>query len=231
VNFEYLFENRDRVLELTWDHLQLSATALAIALVIAIPLGVLVANVRALSLPVLVLLGVVYTIPSIAFLAFLIPVPGLGLGRRSAVVVLAAYAQLALVRNIAAALRGVDAATLEAAQGVGMTWWQVFWRVRLPLALPVLVAGVRIALVTTISLATVTAFIGAGGLGSLLFDGISRDYPSEILSGAVAITTLALCAEALLRLLERLTPAARAARVPSSRRAQSGELAFEEGQR
>jgi osmoprotectant transport system permease protein len=90
--------------------------------------------------------------------------------------------------------------------------------VRLPLALPVLVAGIRIALVTTISLATVTAWINAGGLGSLLFDGISRQYPSEILAGAVAITALALCADALLRVLERMTPAARATRVPKERR-------------
>ena len=231
MTLDYLSENPNRVLDLTWDHLQLTAISLAIALVVAIPLGVLVANVPDLSLPVLVLLGIVYTIPSLAFLAFLIPVPGLGLGRRSAVAVLAAYAQLALVRNIAAALRGVDPATLEAARGVGMTWWQVFRRVRVPLALPVLVAGVRIALVTTISLATITAFVGAGGLGSLLFDGISRDYPSEILSGAVAITALALSAEALLRLLERLTPASRATRVPAARPTRPGELALEVGER
>jgi osmoprotectant transport system permease protein len=207
MNLEYLRDHRGHVLDLTVEHLELTATALAIALVVAIPLGVLVATVRSASLPVLVVLGLIYTIPSLAFLAFLIP--SLGLGRRPAVAVLAAYAQLALVRNIGAALRGVDAATIEAAWGVGMTWWQVFWKVRLPLALPVLVAGVRIALVTTISLATVTAWINAGGLGSLLFDGISRDYPSEILAGAVAITALALCFDVALRVLERQTPAAR----------------------
>jgi osmoprotectant transport system permease protein len=224
MNLDYLFENEGRVWDLTVDHLQLTATALAIALIVAIPLGVLVATVRSVSLPVLVLLGIVYTIPSLALLAFLIPY--LGLGRKPAVVVLAAYAQLALVRNIAAALRGVDAATLEAARGVGMTWGQAFVRVRLPLALPVFVAGIRIALVTTISLATVTAWINAGGLGSLLFDGISRQYPSEILAGAVAITALALCADALLRMLERLTPAARAMRVPSVKRERRGGVAM-----
>lgn len=211
MNLDYLRDHRGQVLHLTAQHLALTATALAIALALAIPLGVLVATVRSMSLPVLVVLGVIYTIPSLAFLAFLIP--SLGLGRKPAVVVLAAYAQLALVRNIAAALRGVDAATIEAARGMGMTWWQVFGKVRLPLALPVLVAGARIALVATISLATVTAWINAGGLGSLLFDGISRDYPSEILAGAVAIAALALCADAILRLLERLTPAARAERL------------------
>jgi osmoprotectant transport system permease protein len=212
VSLEYLTEERHRVFDLAVEHLQLTAIALVIALVIAIPLGILITNVRELTLPVLVVLGVIYTIPSLALLAFLIP--WLGLGRQPAVVVLAAYAQLALVRNIVAALRGVDAAILEAARGVGMNAGQVFWRVRLPLALPVLVAGFRIALVTTISLATVTAWINAGGLGSLLFDGISRNYPSEILAGTIAITILALSADVLLRLVERLTPAARAARVP-----------------
>lgn len=213
MNLDYLIEERHHVIDLAVEHLQLTAIALAIALIFAIPLGVLITNVRPLSFPVLILLGVIYTIPSLALLAFLIP--WFGLGRQPAVIVLAAYAQLALVRNIAAALQGVDGSLLEAAHGVGMSSFQVFWRVRLPLALPVLIAGFRIALVTTISLATVTAWINAGGLGSLLFDGIARNYNSEILAGAIAITILALCADAILRVIERLTPAARAARIPS----------------
>jgi osmoprotectant transport system permease protein len=223
MNLDYLTANWRHVLDLTVEHLQITATAILLALVFALPLGILVASVRPLSFPVLVALGIVYTIPSLAFLAFLIP--SLGLGRKPAVVVLAAYAQLALVRNIAAGLRGVDPATLEAARGIGMTRWQVFLRVRMPLAMPVLVAGLRIAIVTTISLATVTAWIDAGGLGSLLFDGISRDYPSQILAGTVAITGLALVADGLLRLLERLTPAARAARAGEERRTARPRLA------
>lgn len=219
MNLDYLIEERSHVFDLAVEHLQLTAIALAIALVFAIPLGVLITNVHRLSFPVLMVLGVIYTIPSLALLAFLIP--WFGLGRQPAVIVLSAYAQLALVRNIAAALQGVDAALLEAAHGVGMNAVQVFWRVRLPLALPVLIAGFRIALVTTISLATVTAWINAGGLGSLLFDGIARNYNSEILAGAIAITFIALCADALLRVIERLTPAARAARVPSESSAAS----------
>jgi osmoprotectant transport system permease protein len=210
MNLDYLFDNWRHVLELTGQHLELTGLALAVALVIALPLGIVVATVRPLSLPIMVLLSLIYTIPSLAFLAFLIP--SLHLGRRPAIVVLAAYAQLALVRNIAAALRGVDPATIEAARGSGMTWGQVFWRVRLPLALPVLIAGLRIATVTTIGLATITAWINAGGLGSLLFDGISRDYPSQILAGTVAIVALSLLIDLLLRVAEWLTPAARARR-------------------
>lgn len=208
MNLDYLFDNWRRVLDLTGDHLELTGTALLVALLFALPLGVLVTTVRSLSLPIMLALSMIYTIPSLAFLAFLIP--SLHLGRRPAIVVLAAYAQLALVRNIAAALRGVDPATLEAARGTGMTWGQVFWRVRLPLALPVLIAGLRIATVTTIGLATVTAWVNAGGLGSLLFDGISRNYPSMILAGTVAIVALSLVIDFLLRVAERLTPAARA---------------------
>ena len=210
MNLDYLFDNWRHVIDLTGQHLELTGIALLVALVIALPLGIVVATVRPLSLPIMVLLSLVYTIPSLAFLAFLIP--SLHLGRRPAIVVLAAYAQLALVRNIAAALRGVDPATIEAARGSGMTWGQVFWRVRLPLALPVLIAGLRIATVTTIGLATITAWINAGGLGSLLFDGISRDYPSQILAGTVAIVALSLLIDLLLRVAEWLTPAARARR-------------------
>lgn len=209
MNFDYLIDNWRHVLDLTVEHLELTGAALVIALVLALPLGVLVVSVRPLSLPIMLTLGAIYTIPSLAFLAFLIP--SLHLGKRPAIVVLAAYAQLALVRNFAAALRGVDPATIEAAKGSGMTWRQVFWRVRLPLALPVLIAGVRIATVTTIGLATITAWVNAGGLGSLLFDGISRDYPSEILAGTVAIVALSLIIDFLLRIAEWLTPASRAA--------------------
>jgi osmoprotectant transport system permease protein len=210
MNLDYLFDNWRRVLDLTGEHLQISAVAMLLALALALPLGLLVATVRPLSLPLLSLLGAIYTVPSLAFLAVLIP--SLHLGKRPAVVVLAAYAQLALVRNIAAAVRGVDPAALEAAQGMGMTRWQALRLVRFPLALPVVIAGIRVAMVTTISLATVTAWVNAGGLGSLLFDGIARNYPSQILAGAVAITALALLIDAGFRMIERITPAARAAR-------------------
>ena len=210
MNLDYLIEHRRRVLELALEHLQLSVAAIALALVVALPLGVAAARFRRLTLPVLGLLGAVYTVPSLAFLAFLIP--SLGIGRQPAVVVLAAYAQVFLVRNIVAGLRGVDPATIEAAYGAGMTAWQVFRRVHWPLALPVILAGVRTASVTTISLATVAAWIDAGGLGRLLFEGVARLYLSEIFAGAVSIVALALLVDAALRLAERGTAVARAKR-------------------
>lgn len=210
MSLDYLVRRWDRVLALTAEHLTLSLSAVLIALIFAVPLGILAARSQRLSGPILGLLGAIYTIPSLAFLALLIP--SLGIGRKPAIVVLAAYAQIFLVRNIAAGLRGVDAATLEAATGIGMTHWQQFRQVRWPLALPVIIAGLRTATVTTISLATIAAWIGAGGLGTLLFEGITRDDPDRILAGAIAITALAILADALLRGAESLTAISRARR-------------------
>jgi osmoprotectant transport system permease protein len=195
-------------LQLTWEHIVLCSLAILLAMVFAIPLGILISAFPRMRFTTIAILGAIYTIPSLAFLAFLIP--SLGLGRQPAVVVLAAYAQLALVRNMQIGLTGVDPNVIEAASGVGMSSWQSLTRVRLPLALPVLIAGLRIATVSTISLATVTAWISAGGLGTLLFEGITFNRPSMILAGTVAITALALSTDLLLRLAERMTPASRA---------------------
>lgn len=210
MDLDYLIVRRDRVFELTLEHLQLCLLAMAIALVISLPIGAIATRYTRLTLPVLSVLGVLYTVPSLAFLAFLIPT--LGIGVLPAVIVLAAYAQIFLVRNITAGLRGVDAATLEAARGLGLSDWQVFRQVRLPLALPVIIAGVRTAVVTTISLATVAAWIDAGGLGQLLFEGLTRNDPDRTLAGTIAIILLALLADALLRFAERSTAIARARR-------------------
>lgn len=201
MSLDYLINQRQRVLDLTLEHLEMTLLAVAVALVFAIPLGIIAARYRFATLPIFGLVGAIYTIPSLAALALLIPL--VGLGRTPAIIVLAAYAQLFLVRNIAAGLRGVDPAVLEAARGMGMAGWQVLLRVQIPLALPVIVAGIRIAVVTTISLATITAWINAGGLGTLLFNGITRNNQSMILAGTIAVTGLALLADLLLRLLER----------------------------
>lgn len=210
LSLDYLFDNPGYVLELTWDHLQLSVLAILLGLVFAIPLGVAGARFPALGLPILSVLGAVYTIPSIAFLGFLIPT--LGLGRNNALVVLAAYSLSFLVRNIITGLRGVDASILEAARGMGLSAAQVFTRVTFPLALPVIVAGLRTAVVVTISTATVAGWIGAGGLGRLLFDGVRLRRPGMILAGAIAITLLAIAVDLLIRWLSRYLAANRAAR-------------------
>lgn len=196
----YLIENPGQVLRLLGEQVWLTVAALTLAALIALPLGVLAARNRRVRGPLLAILGIVYTIPSLALFVLLIPL--LGLGFVPALIALVAYAQIILVRNITVALLGVDAAVLEAARGIGMTVWQCFWRVEIPLASPVILAGVRVAVLTTISIGTLAAFINAGGLGTLLFMGVSQSHPDKIIAGAIGVTALALAANALMRALE-----------------------------
>ncbi|HVL25319.1 MAG TPA: ABC transporter permease [Thermomicrobiales bacterium] len=210
MDLSYLREHFDVVWELSVAHMRISISALLIALPIAIVLSVIGIWLRPVRQPVLWSVGFLYTIPSLAMLAFLIPSQGLGL--RPTLILLVMYAQVFLVRNIITGLRGVDAATLEAARGIGMTQAQVMVRVWFPIALPVILAGVRIALVTIIGLAVLGGWVTAGGLGELLFQGISTDNPAKVLAGLIAIVALALLADLSVRLLGSLTAVARARR-------------------
>ncbi len=203
----YLFSHPLVVLRLSAQHVELVAVSLALALVLAVPTGIFVARHRAAATPIYGVLGIIYTIPSLALFALLIPL--LGLGFWTAVVALAAYAQMILVRNTATALNGVDSATLEAATGMGMSPAQRLWRVEWPIAMPVFIAGVRVALVSLIGIATVAAWINAGGLGALVLDGIEHDYPAKAVAGGLAAVVLAFAADQGLRRLERRSRARR----------------------
>ncbi len=197
----YLLNNMGRVGQLTWEHLRFSAIALLIALLIALPLAVGIARVRWLRGPVLGVLGVIYTIPSLSLLVLLIPFTGLS--ATTAIIALVAYAQLVLVRNTLVGLTGIDPAIVEAARGMGMSGWQRLWRVELPLALPLIVAGARLAAISVIGIGTIAAFVSAGGLGVLLFEGVRTTNPQKIVAGAIAVSALAIGVNLLLRLLER----------------------------
>ena len=196
----YLADNPGVVLLLLAEQLWLTVAALVLASLFALPLGVLAARKPAIRGALLGFLGVLYTIPSLALFVLLIPLMGLGFG--PALAALVVYAQIILVRNVAVGLAGVDPAALEAARGMGMSAWQRFWRVELPLAAPVILAGARVAILTTISTSTLAAFINAGGLGTLLFMGVSQGNPDKILAGAIGVSALALAANALMRALE-----------------------------
>jgi osmoprotectant transport system permease protein len=187
---------------LVGQHVAMVATALCASLALALPLGYWAARRPAAAGPIFGVFGAIYTIPSLALLALLVPV--LGLGFRTAVVALTAYAQMILIRNTAQGFRGVDPAHLEAAAGLGMTRAQQFWRVELPLALPVIVGGVRIATVSLIAIASVAAWINAGGLGMLFFSGIHTNDVQKIVAGSIASAALAIAADTLLRGLERV---------------------------
>lgn len=210
MDLTYLRDQSDVVWEKTIEHLTLSLEALAIALPLAIVIGLLATRVHWLTTPLVTLVSILYTIPSLAFMAFLIPT--FGIGRKPALIILVSYAQLFLVRNIVAGMKSVDPAVLEAARGLGMNEWQLYYKVWLPLASPVIVAGIRTALLAIIAIATLTGWIKSGGLGEIMFTGIGRDYPSQVLAGVIAVAALAIVTDLVMRMLELLTPVARARR-------------------
>jgi osmoprotectant transport system permease protein len=197
----YLIGHLGKVLTLAGQHIALTVTALAIALAIAVPLGVLVARRRRAYAPVMGVLSVLYTIPSISLLVLLIPL--LGLGFWPTVAALVIYCQAILVRNVAAGINGVDPAVLEAARGMGLSQAQILRDVELPLALPVILAGVRIATLSIIAIATIAAFFNAGGLGALIREGISQDYGDKILAGVIAVALIAILCDQGLAALAR----------------------------
>jgi len=202
---DYLQNHQADVWQLFLQHVVLCGAALGLALLIALPLGVLIARYTALYTPVMGLLGALYTIPSLALFALLVPLTHIG--TMPALIALVIYAQFILVRNVVAGLRGVEPATVEAARGMGMSAWQVLWRVEMPLALPVLVAGLRIATVTVIAVASVATYVAAGGLGDLLSEGVNKGPvgEGEIEAGALAIGALAIMADIILRIFEALS--------------------------
>ena len=197
----YLFAHPFAVLQRLAEHVELTVLALVAASAIALPLGIFVAKNERAGRLVLGVLNTVYTLPSLAVFALLIPV--LGIGTLTALVALVAYAQMILVRNVAAGLRGVPRATVDAARGLGMTPAQSLWRVELPQALPVIVGGIRIATVTLIALASLAAWINAGGLGVLILYGLQHDDPGRAVTGSVLAAALAIGADTALRRLER----------------------------
>jgi osmoprotectant transport system permease protein len=200
----YFWERREEILTYTGQHIVLVAIATAIAVAVGVPLGVFLTRHPRLSRPILGFAGVVQTIPSLALFGFLIPLPLIGgIGASTAIIALIVYALLPILRNTHAGLNSVDPAIVEAATGLGMTDRQRLWWVELPLAFPVILAGVRIAMVLSIGLATIAAAIGAGGLGVLIYRGIAIVDSRLILSGAVPAACLALAADGLLGFVER----------------------------
>lgn len=196
--------HRSEILGATWDHLILVAISMAVAIAIAIPLGMFVVQHRKLSSLAIGIAGVFQTIPSLALFGFLIPIPFIGgIGRRTAIIALILYALLPILSNTFVGLTGIEPAVLEAAEAMGMTAWQIMLRVRLPLALSVILAGIRTATVITIGVATIAAAIGAGGLGTFIFRGVAMVSDAVILAGAIPAALLAILADVSLSLLER----------------------------
>jgi osmoprotectant transport system permease protein len=189
---------------LTLEHIELVLVAVLIAAALSIPTGILLTRRTGMRRWVLAVANVLQTIPSLALFGFLIPVPIIGgIGKRTAIVALVLYALLPMMRNTLTGILGVDAAVRESAVAMGMTGRQILWQVELPLAMRTILAGVRIATVTTIGTATIAAAIGAGGLGVFIFRGISTVDSAQILAGAIPAALMALLADEGLGWLER----------------------------
>ncbi len=202
--FHFILQNHKQVLELTLEHLWLVGVSTLLAVLIGIPLGIVSARWPAWNRPVLGAANIIQTIPSLALFGFLLPVPWLGdRADRLAILALTLYALLPVIRNTYTGIRGVDPAVVEAGRGMGLTDSQLLLKVELPLALSVILSGVRVAVVVSVGLATIAAAIGAGGLGEFIFRGLAMVNNQLILAGAIPAAILALSADFSLGLLER----------------------------
>jgi osmoprotectant transport system permease protein len=202
--FQFIVQNRGEVMELTLEHLWMVAISTLLAVLIGIPLGILITRWPRWNKPVLGSANIIQTIPSLALFGFLLPVPWIGArADRLAILALTLYALLPLIRNTYAGIKGVDASVLEAGRGMGMTDRQLLFQVELPLALGVIIAGVRVAAVISVGLATIAAAIGAGGLGEYIFRGLAMVNNQLILAGAIPAAALALLADVSLGWLEK----------------------------
>jgi osmoprotectant transport system permease protein len=200
----FIIQNREQVLELTLEHLWLVGVSTLLAVLVGIPVGIMIARWPKWNKPVLAVANIIQTIPSLALFGFLLPVPWLGERvERLAILALTLYALLPVIRNTYTGIRGVDPAVVEAGRGMGMTDRQLLLRVELPLALSVILSGVRVAVVISVGLATIAAAIGAGGLGEFIFRGLAMVNNQLILAGAVPAAILALSADLSLGWLER----------------------------
>ncbi|MBU8908366.1 ABC transporter permease [Desertibacillus haloalkaliphilus] len=207
---QYILNNQTDLLVLTWEHIKLVGLAIIIAIVIGVPTGIYLSTNKSLAEVVLQICAIIMTIPSIALFGLMIPILSLinqGIGFLPALIALILYSQLPIIRNTYVAITNVDPNMRDAAKGIGMSTFQRLRQVEIPIALPVIMAGVRTAVVLSIGIGAIAAFIGAGGLGVLIDQGISRSNRDMIIVGAVAVSILSIIADTVLGLLQRfLTP-------------------------
>jgi osmoprotectant transport system permease protein len=202
--WQFMLQNHTEVLELTLEHLWLVGISTLLAVLIGIPLGILITRWPALNKPVLGGANIIQTIPSLALFGFLLPAPWIGArADRLAILALALYALLPLIRNTYVGIQSVDPAVVEAGRGMGLTDRQLLFQVELPLSLGVIIAGVRVATVISVGLATIAAAIGAGGLGEYIFRGLAMVNNQVILAGAIPAAAMALLADVSLGWLEK----------------------------
>lgn len=200
--FEYIDSNSTQIFKLLLEHIKLTTISVAFAILIGVPLGILICYIKKLNKPVLGTANVIQAIPSMALLGFAIPF--LGIGTIPAIVMVVLYSLLPIIKNTYTGINSIPPETLEAAKGIGLTKSQILFKVQIPLALPIIMSGVRISAVTAVGLMTIAAFVGAGGLGYLVFSGIRTVNNNQILAGAIPACLLALGVDFLAGITEKL---------------------------
>jgi len=198
----FVIDRKAEILNLFMQHIQLTVFSILIAVLIAVPLAILIVRYRKLSVPVIGFANVVQSVPSLALLGFLIPV--LGIGSKPSIVMVVMYSLLPIVKNTFTGLTNINPALVEAADGMGLTNTQVLLKVRFPLAMPIIMSGIRISSVTAVGLMTIAAFIGAGGLGYLVFSGVQTVNNNMILAGAIPACLLAICLDFIIGKVENI---------------------------
>lgn len=198
----YMITNKDEVLSLFLEHIELTVIALFVAILIGVPLGILISYIKPTSKPVLAFANLVQAIPSMALLGLTIPI--LGIGIKPAIFLVVIYSLLPIIKNTYAGLMNISPQTLEAAEGIGLTKWQILFKVRIPMALPIIMTGVRVSAVSAVGLMTLAAFIGGGGLGYLVYSGIRTVDNVKILAGAIPACVLALLVDKVFSAIENL---------------------------
>ncbi len=200
--FSYMSENSSQIISLLLEHIELTIFAVILSIVIGIPIGILISYVKKLGKPVLGLANVIQAIPSMALLGFAIPF--LGIGTAPAIVMVVLYSLLPIIKNTYIGITNINDQTIEAATGIGLTRWQILTKIQIPLALPVIMAGIRISAVSAVGLMTLAAFVGAGGLGYLVYAGIRSVNNVQILAGAIPACLLALLIDYTMGIIEDL---------------------------
>ncbi|MCL2380073.1 MAG: ABC transporter permease [Treponema sp.] len=203
--FEFITLNMSTLMIRLGEHVRLTGAALSLAILIGVPVGILISYIKPLNKPTLAVVNLVQAIPSLALLGFLVPL--LGIGARPAIFMVVVYSLLPIVKNTFAGLSNQNAEMLEAAKGIGMTRLQILFKIKLPLALPIIMAGIRISAVLSVGLITITTFVGAGGLGLVIHTGIVQMNTAMVLAGAIPACLLALLVDFVASLVEKaVTP-------------------------
>lgn len=200
---EYMIRNSSLVMEYTQNHFSLVLASVIISLLLWVPVGILITRNEKWAGRVLGIANTIFCIPSLSLFAVMITIPGLGLGRRSALVALVLYSMMPLVRNVYQGVKIVDKNVIEAARGMGMNSWRILWEIQLPLATPVIFAGFRITVVMTTGIAAIATYIGERNLGRLIAEGLTRFNIEMIVSGALLIALIAIILDTVLGIIEK----------------------------